>query len=379
MNVTVLGGGMVGSAIARDLANESSFTVTVADRDPAALARCASALVHTRQADLADTAQLSEAIAGAELVIGAVPGFMGFETLRRVIDAGINVVDISFFPEDPFALDTLARERGVTAVMDCGLAPGLGNILMGHMNEVLDDVETFLCFVGGLPVIRRKPYEYGAVFSPIDVIEEYTRPARYIENGIEVVRPALSDIEEIDFDGIGTLEAFNTDGLRSLAQTMRAPNMKEKTMRYPGHVALMKALRDTGFFSKEPMDLGGMQIAPLDFTAKILFPAWQMAEGEQDLSVMRVIIRGRKGEETETHTWDLLDRYDTVLGVTSMARTTGYTCAVAARLVADGRYRHPGISPPEFLGARADIYDALMDGLADRGIAFEYRSVRSSS
>jgi saccharopine dehydrogenase-like NADP-dependent oxidoreductase len=281
-------------------------------------------------------------------------------------------VDISFFPEDPFTLDALARERGVTAVMDCGLAPGLGNILMGRMNEELDEIDTFLCYVGGLPVVRRKPYEYGAVFSPIDVIEEYTRPARYIENGAEVVRTALSDIEEIFFDGVGTLEAFNTDGLRSLAETMSAPNMKEKTMRYPGHVALMKALRDTGFFSKEPIEIAGQRIAPLDFTAKLLFPAWQMAEGEEDLSVMRVIIRGRKGEAWETHTFDLLDRYDPEKRVTSMARTTGYTCAVAARLVADGSYRHAGISPPEFLGARVEVYDALMDGLADRGIAFEH-------
>jgi lysine 6-dehydrogenase len=363
---------MVGSAIARDLSHEPSFSVTVADRDEASLQRCASAAVRTEQADLADTSQLLRVIADADLVIGAVPGFMGYETLRRVIDAGKNMVDISFFPEDPFSLDALARDRGVTAVMDCGLAPGLGNILMGRMNEDLDEIETFLCYVGGLPVIRRKPYEYGAVFSPIDVIEEYTRPARYIENGAEVVRAALSDVEEIDFDGIGTLEAFNTDGLRSLAQTMRAPNMKEKTMRYPGHVALMKALRDTGFFSKEPVEIAGQRIAPIDFTAKLLFPAWQMAEGEQDLSVMRVIIRGRKGGAWETHRYDLFDRYDSALGVTSMARTTGYTCAMAARLVADGSYRRAGISPPEFLGADEGIYDALMDGLAARGIAFTH-------
>ena len=373
MNVTVLGGGLVGSAIVRDLSMEPGFSVTVADRDAASLGRCAAFAAATVQADLSDEQALREVIAHADLVIGAVPGFMGFETLRRVIDAGKNVGDISFFPGDPFALEPLARERGVTAVMDCGLAPGLGNMLMGRMNEELDEIDTFLCYVGGLPVVRRKPYEYGAVFSPIDVIEEYTRPARYIEHGREVVRPALSDVEELDFDGVGTLEAFNTDGLRSLAVTMQAPNMKEKTMRYPGHVALMKALRDTGFFGKEAIDVAGQRIAPLDFTAKLLFPAWEMKEGEEDLSVMRVIIEGRRGGTMETHTFDLLDRYDRSTGVTSMARTTGYTCAVAARLVADGSYRHAGISPPEFLGARAGVYDALMAGLAARGIAFSHR------
>src|SRR5690606_37486262 len=135
-------------------------------------------------------------------------------------------------------LDALAKEQGVTAVVDCGLAPGLGNILFGRLNEELDSIDTFLCHVGGLPVVRRKPYEYAAVFSPLDVIEEYTRPARFIENGALVVRPALSDVEKMDLPGVGTLEAFNSDGLRTLAVTMKAPNMKEKTLRYPGHVGL---------------------------------------------------------------------------------------------------------------------------------------------
>ncbi|MBR9977370.1 MAG: saccharopine dehydrogenase NADP-binding domain-containing protein [Bacteroidetes bacterium] len=373
MNITVLGGGMVGAAIARDLAAETHFHVLVADRDPGILARLEQSRVKTLLADLSDEGQLLSAIAPADLVIGAVPGFMGYETLRRVIDAGKNIVDISFFPEDPFSLDALARERGVTAVMDCGLAPGLGNVLMGRMNAYFDDVETFLCYVGGLPVIRRKPWEYAAVFSPIDVIEEYTRPARYIEHGVEVIRPALSDIEHIDFEDVGTLEAFNTDGLRTLAKTMQAPNMKEKTMRYPGHAALMAVLRDTGFFRKDTIDVNGSAVIPLDVTARLLFPAWEMQEGEEDFSVMRVIITGRKNGTQETHTFDLLDRYDREQGVTSMARTTGYTCSVAARLLADGRYRRPGISPPEHLGADEAVYNALLEGLARRNITFAHR------
>ncbi len=375
MNITVLGGGMVGSAIARDLDREDSFHVTVADNNPATLQRYAQWNIATRQADLDDMAQLADVITDADLVIGAVPGFMGYRTLQRVIEAGKNIIDISFFPEDPFSLDELAKERGVTAIMDCGLAPGLGNMLMGRMDADLDRVDSFLCFVGGLPVVRRKPYEYGAVFSPIDVIEEYTRPARYIEHGAEVVKPALSDVEQLDLPGVGTLEAFNSDGLRTLAVTMDAPSMKEKTMRYPGHADLMRALRDTGFFRKDPVNVGGHGVVPLDLTAKLLFPAWQMEEGEADLSVMRIIIEGEKDGLRETHTFDLLDRFDHATGITSMARTTGYTCSVAARLVADGRYRRPGISPPEYLGAEQSSFDALMEGLHDRGIVFEHTMV----
>ena len=372
MNITVLGCGMVGSAIARDLAKEDAYHVTVADRDESALTRVTGARIAQRQADLGDGEVLASVIADADLVIGAVPGFMGYETLLRVIEAGKNVVDISFFPEDPFSLDELAKDRGVVAVMDCGLAPGLGNILMGRLDADMERIDRFLCYVGGLPVARRLPFEYGAVFSPIDVIEEYTRPARYIEQGAEVVRPALSDIEQLNFAGVGTLEAFNTDGLRTLAQTMQAPNMKEKTMRYPGHAALMAVFRDTGFFDKLPVDVDGVSVAPLDLTARLLFPAWQMEEGEADLSVMRVIIEGEKDGLKETHTFDLLDRYDAETGTTSMARTTGYTCAVAARLVADGSYSRTGISPPEYLGAELPVFNALMSGLEQRGIRFQH-------
>lgn len=370
MNILVLGGGLVGSAIARDLAQEREFSVTVADRSLASLDRCRRHGLAVTQADLADESVLDTLLADTDLVIGAVPGFMGFNTLKRAILAGKNVVDIAFFPEDPFELDALAREKGVTAVVDCGLAPGLGNILFGRLNEELETIDTFLCLVGGLPVVRRKPYEYAAVFSPIDVIEEYTRPARFIENGALVVRPALSEVEEVDLPGVGTLEAFNSDGLRTLAVTMNAPNMKEKTLRYPGHVALMRAMRDTGFFSKEAVEVNGVSVVPLDMTARLLFPAWELREGERDLSVMRVEILGEKDGRTERHVFDLLDHYDMQTHTTSMARTTGYTCAVAARLVANGSYRRVGISPPEYLGAEKPVYDALLQGLTDRGVQF---------
>src|SRR5690606_17875129 len=152
-------------------------------------------------------------------VVGAVPGFMGFGVAQAVVQAGKNMVDISFFPEDPFLLDEEARREQVTLVTDCGVAPGMGNILLGYHNKQMK-VLRYECLVGGLPVARTWPWEYKAVFSPIDVIEEYVRPARYVQNGAIVVREALSDPELIDFEGIGTLESWNSDGLRTLIQTM---------------------------------------------------------------------------------------------------------------------------------------------------------------
>ncbi|MGE5236195.1 MAG: saccharopine dehydrogenase family protein, partial [Acidobacteriota bacterium] len=301
---------------------------------------------------------------------GAVPGDMGLATVKAVLEAGRNVVDISFFPEDPFTLDALAREKGCTAVVDCGVAPGCDNIILGYLSTRLESVETFACYVGGLPVVRTWPWEYKAPFSPIDVIAEYTRPARYRRRGELVTMPALSEAELMDFPGVGTLEAFNTDGLRSLLSTTEIPDMVEKTLRYPGHIERIRVLRESGLFSTTPVEVGETLVRPLDFTARLLFPAWQLAEGEEDLTVMRVVVEGRLEGRKVRHTFDLLDRYDRATGITSMARTTGYTCTAGVRLLARGLFGRKGISPPELIGREPGCYAFVMAELAARGIAF---------
>jgi lysine 6-dehydrogenase len=373
MHYFVLGAGLVGSAIVRDLARDGA-QVTVIDFSPAALARIAALTpAHTVQADLRATADFGPLLAGADLVVCAVPGFMGFSTLQKIIAAGKPVVDISFFAEDPFALDELAKSQGVTAVVDCGVAPGLANLIVGDLDRQLDRIERYECYVGGLPQVRTWPFEYKAVFSPIDVLEEYTRPARFVEYGQTVVRPALSDVELRDFPGAGTLEAFNTDGLRTLAQTIAAPFMKEKTLRYPGHADLMRALRDSGFLATEPIAIGGQQVAPLQVTAKLLFDQWRLQPGERDQTVMQVVVEGERGGQRVRHTYDLLDFYDAANDVTSMARTTGYTCTAVARLVAASTFRQPGICPPEHVGRAPGCLASVLDDLAQRGVHFTER------
>jgi lysine 6-dehydrogenase len=368
MHITVLGAGMVGSAIVKDLAQETDFQVTAVDLDAQALSKLhTEAGVRAIQADLQEQGRVASLVADAGLVICAVPGFMGFQTLEQVIAAGKDVVDISFFAEDAFALDDLARARGVTAVVDCGVAPGLSNVLAGHVDRLLDRVERYACYVGGLPRVRRWPYEYKAVFSPVDVLEEYTRPARLVEYGQEVVRPALSGVELRDFPGVGTLEAFNTDGLRSLRRTLDAPFMVEKTLRYPGHANLMRVLRESGFFSTTPVEVDGQAVRPIALTARLLFEQWKLQE-EEDLTVMQVVIEGRKEGQGYRYTYDLLDRYDRETRTTSMARTTGYTCAIVARQVARGLFSQVGICPPEFVGRTPGCYQDLLAGYAERNI-----------
>src|SRR6266516_4209755 len=210
--IAVLGAGMVGRAIAIDLSSAAEVTsIDVSDESLQRL-KLKNSQIHTLKKDLTDHSSYEHLLQPFDFVITAVPGFMGFQTLEAVIKAKKNVVDISFFPENALTLDSLAKENNITAIVDCGVAPGMSNLILGYYDQQMQ-VENFECMVGGLPKKRIQPFEYKAPFSPIDVIEEYTRPARFIENGKLVTRPALSDAELIDFDRVGTLESFNTDGL----------------------------------------------------------------------------------------------------------------------------------------------------------------------
>lgn len=378
MKVLVLGGGMVGSAMAADLAADARFQVTVADRSEEALARLGQRGLQTVRADLSDTATVARLAGGSELVVGALASVLGLQTLRTVIEAGKPYVDISFMAEDPLELSALAQQRGVTAVVDCGVAPGMSNLLCGHAAARLSPCESLEIYVGGLPLERHWPWEYKAPFAPSDVLEEYTRPSRLVERGEIVVREALSEPELLEFPGVGTLEAFNTDGLRSLAYTLKVPFMKEKTMRYPGHIALMRVLRDTGLFSKEPVEVrtadgGRARVRPLDVTSSLLFPKWTFADGEADVTVMRVSAVGVEAGRRVRLTWDLFDRYDPETRTRSMSRTTGFPATIVARWLAEGRFKRPGVHPPETLGKDASLVASMLKELAARGIRYEAR------
>jgi saccharopine dehydrogenase-like NADP-dependent oxidoreductase len=369
-DVLVLGGGMIGSAVAFDLARSGRARVTIADlREPALPLVRGRSDIAVRRVDLSDPDAVRTLAEGFDVAVGALPSVLGHAALRAVIEAGTNVVDISFTAENALVLDGLARERGVTAVVDCGVAPGVSNLMVGRAVAelaVVDDVEIF---VGGLPRERRWPFDYKAGFAPSDVIEEYVRPARMVEQGRVVTKEALSEPELLDFPGVGTLEAFNTDGLRSLLFTIKAPSMREKTLRYPGHVALMRAFRETGFFSKDLIDVGGQRVRPLDATAALLFPKWTFAEGEADLTVMRVAVRGRDASgRGRRFVFDLLDHYDQETRLRSMSRTTAFPAAIVAGLVADGAFRRPGVHPPEVLGALPGLLETVLSELARRGV-----------
>ena len=371
MKAMVLGCGLVGKLIAKDLGKDSYFQVSVADIDQNKINKITKdSNIEGIKADLSNSDEIKRIVAHQDIIIGAVPGFLGFNVLCSVIEVGKNITDISFMAEDTLSLDKLAKENGVTAVVDMGVAPGMSHLLVGYVDSLFDETESAIILVGGLPVIREWPYEYKIAWSPKDVIEEYIRPARLMERGKITEKTALSEIELVDLPRIGTLEAFNTDGLRSLLYTLDIPEMKEKTLRYPGYAEKMRMLRETGFFDENPIDIKGVKIKPLDLTSELLFPKWKLKEDEDELTVMRVMIQGKKGGKRLRYTYDLLDYYDKEEQATSMSRATGFPCAIVAHLIAEGEYTHKGVSPPEYLGKEHEVYKKILKELAKRNIIY---------
>lgn len=368
--IIVLGAGLVGKPIALDLASDENFEVAVADISSKRLDEVVDDRIEKIQADLQNESELHSILSPFDFVVVAVPGFMGFTCLKNCINAGKDIVDIAFYPEDVFDLSELAKQKGVRVISDMGVAPGMSNLLVGYASSKLEKVSKVDIYVGGLPKIRTKPWEYKAVFSPSDVIEEYTRPARIVRNGKIVTVAPLTEIELLEFDGVGTLEAFNSDGLRSLLFTIKAENMSEKTLRYPGYAEKIQLLSDNGFFSSEKIEVEGKLVSPLELTSKLLFDQWKLEENEEDITIMRIVVEGEESGKKVRYSFDLHDEYDKKSGVHSMARTTGYTASTAVRLLAEDRYMKKGITVGEMMSSDESVVDFMLHGLKQRGVNY---------
>lgn len=374
-NIIVLGAGMVGSAIAIDLSKKYNVSLTDFNQDALMKAYQKSSNLKTFLLDVTKKSILQKTIKDFDLVVCAVPGFLGFETLKSIIEAEKDVVDISFFSENSLELDALAKEKNITAIVDCGVAPGMDNIILGYYNEKMK-LTDFECLVGGLPKVKKWPFCYKAPFSPVDVIEEYTRPARYIENGEMITREALSDCEFVEFQGVGTLESFNSDGLRSIMFTMpHIKNMKEKTLRYPGHVEYVQVLKKSGFFDTTKIEVNGNKVSPLDVTSKVLFNEWKLGDTEEEITVMRITLKGENlAGKIEEVVYTLHDQYCRETNTSSMARTTGYTAAAAANILLENKFSEKGVFPPELVGKHEVCFYYFLSYLEQRKIIYQKKS-----
>ena len=373
--IVILGAGLVGGFIAEDLIVGDEFDVIACDLNIKRLNKVAQRTqgkTEIREIDLSDCKLVRHVASDADLIIGALPSHIGFNAIRAVIQERVPCVDISFTSEDFRVLDLEARDAGVPVIVDFGVAPGMSNLLAGIGVSRLTSPSSVEIVVGGLPVERVWPWEYKAGFSPFDVIEEYMRPSRIKRNNKLVVREALTEVENIELPGVGTVEAFNSDGLRSLLDTLDVPNMRERTLRWPGHAKKMSYLRHLGLFSMDSIDISGQSVVPRDLTAALLFPQWEYHSGEQDLTVMKVEVEGILDGKIIKHKWDLLDYGVVDEGHFSMARTTALPCVSVARLLARGHVVPAGVHVPESLVNDSFLVDFIFDEQKKRGIEYQY-------
>jgi saccharopine dehydrogenase-like NADP-dependent oxidoreductase len=359
--VTVLGTGLIGKAIVHDLCRE--FDVRAVDRSEESLARVAHLPCERVCADAGDPDELARVTADAGVVVSAMPGAMGYTRLERLIRLSRNVVDISFTEENPLELNELAEEHGVTVWPDAGVCPGLSNAVCGYgAGHLFAELESYVCYVGGLPAHPKEPWFYKNPFAAASVVDEYTRPCRFRENGELVIKEALSEPEEMTFPEAGELIAFNTDGIRTLLDTMPdVGTLVEKTLRHPAHFTFIHRLKQAGFLDPEYRGV---------FT-EIAARGWRFEEGEEDLTVMRLVLEGAHEDGSRGRvTYELVDRYDRDAGLLSMARTTGFTATGVARMVLDGEIREPGVHAPEELGLNEERFGKLVRHLNARGVHF---------
>jgi len=367
-SIVMLGCGHIGSVLARDLIEIlPSSQIVILETDVERAKRALGDIgdkVELIKFDLSNFDALTLMLKRCDLAVGLAPGRLGFGTMRACIRAGVNMVDLSYMPEDPMVLHEEALARNVTIVPDCGLAPGLSNMLVGRAFSMLEEVEDVIILVGGIPEKPIPPLSYKVTWCVEDLIEEYTRRAKIVKDGKLMEVEALEGLEVIDFPGIGRLEAFYTDGVRTLHYTIKGVrNMWEKTLRYEGHSEKIKLLRDLGFFSAERIKSIG--VSPRELTAQLLEEKLSLPE-TKDIVVMKVHVKGRKGAHKIVYEYMLMDRQRG--NVTAMARTTAYTASAVARLLIKGEIESKGIIPPEIFGMNEKIFNKIMAHLTERGV-----------
>ncbi len=380
MRFTVLGAGLQGSACAFDLLQDASVTeVRLADRAFTQLPAFLQPYVGTRltlhPVDARDADAVGAVMEGSVAALCALPYYFNLPLAEAAVARGVHFADLggntAIVESQIRTLDAPARAKGVSVLPDCGLAPGLVNVIAEHGIRQCDTVSAVRCYVGGLPQAPTPPLNYQIVYSLEGVLDYYTTPSWVLRDGRPTQVAALSETVPVTFpEPLGTLEAFHTaGGLSLMAQRYagRIDTMEYKTLRYPGHAALMAAIRDLGFLGLEPVTVDGQQVVPRALAVAILDPLLRKP-GAPDLVALRVEVEGHKDGRAVSHAWELVDRADTERGLTAMMRTTGFSLAIIGRLQAAG-LATPGVHTPD-VGVPPDAY---LSALGARGIELRAR------
>lgn len=345
--ITVVGAGNIGRAIVDFLSEK--FDVSVIDISDIALRGIDRARIY--KGTVSDHRNVIEK---SNIVVTALPGSVSFGTISRILKMGKGVVDVSYMEEDPYLLDSIAKEKRVVFIPDAGFAPGLSNILSGHLYRRIEKIKKLEIYVGGLPRAKIPPLNYTITWSVEGLIDEYTRPARYIRNYRVVSVDPLDTIEPFCISNLGSFETFISDGLRTMLKTFKIKDMFERTLRYPSHMEKIRLLRDLGYFSREKIK----GCSPYDITVS-LFKKLKL--NIEDITILLV-----RGYGTKNIDLFVYDRYDSEKGITSMARMTGYTSASIAMMALE--LEHAGVLPPELLGMDDNRLSRLRNFLRGRGI-----------
>ena len=376
MRVLVLGAGLQGTACAFDLLKTASVTrVLLADMQstalpPFLLAAAASAGDRFEQMvlDVRDADAVRSAFARCDAVLSAIPYYFNGTLARLAVECGVHFSDLggnTAIVQEQKQLDAAARAKGISVVPDTGLAPGMVNVLAQHGIEQFDTVDSVKLFVGGLPQEPEPPLGYQIAYSIEGMVDYYTTPSLVVRDGQPATVTALSELETVTFEApVGDLEAFHTaGGLSTMVYRYagKIPVMEYKTLRYPGHAAIMQSIRELGLLDTSPVEVKGQTVVPRDVFVKVAGD--RLRKGKPDLVALRVVVTGVKAGVRSTRAWEVVDRYDAVNGVSAMMRTTGYTLSITGQLQASGAIA-PGVhTPDECIPAAA--YIAM---LAERGI-----------
>jgi lysine 6-dehydrogenase len=373
MGILVLGYGNIGLVLAKDLAeNMPSTEVVIAGRHRDKAEEAAATIdrrnVRGIRLDADKYPVLVDAMKKFDLVMGTLPGDIGYRSVKAAIEARVDMVDVSYMPENPLLLDEDAVKAGVTIVPDCGVSPGLGNLLVGHAVSKLDEVESIRIMVGGLPEEPVPPLGYVVTWSVANLLDEYSRKAKIVKDGKVVEVEALTGLEEVKFLGVGTLEAFYTDGLRTLLDTMKGvTNMWEKTLRYPGHAEKIRLLKALSLFDEDPINVGNTSVPPREVTVELLKKKLRRPE-IRDILAMKVDVTGMAEGSERRYSYRLLDRYDTENGITAMARTTAYPASIIGQLITSKAIEEKGVIPLEKLGVKEQFFNKILLELEKRRV-----------
>jgi lysine 6-dehydrogenase len=378
----VLGAGLQGSACAFDLLNEPAVSeVTIADMHtgalPPFLQQRADARLKPIALDVRDEAAVRAAFARCDAVVSAIPYYFNAALARLAVECGVHFADLGGNTEivqEQKQLHDAARAKGISVIPDTGLAPGMVNVIAQHGIDQFDTVEAVKLFVGGLPQVPEPPLGYQIAYSIEGMVDYYTTQSLVVRDGQPTTVTALSEVESVTFaDGVGTLEAFHTAGGLSTMVYRYAgqiPVMEYKTLRYPGHVAIMRAIRELGLLDTTPVDVKGQQVSPRDVFVKVAGD--HLRKGKPDLVALRVTVAGTRDGQRRTRAWEVVDRYDATHGITAMMRTTGYTLSITGQLQATGAIPAGVHTPDECMPAQR-----YFDMLAARGIEVREVSVES--